>query len=136
MYKPALLNCTRTTAMVVFILVGCLFCLAGCAQLYKFIGLTEEQTQEQLAADQKTIIRTITLTRNTAADIITTAVAGIGTIVSGFLAKWLHTEKKLTNTIIRGVEIGSESHVKRSIETAAGKAGIEKQLNARVKALT
>ena len=131
-----ILKCSQKTTMTVFILIGSLFCLTGCAQLYKLIGLTEEQTEEQLAEDQKTIIRTITLTRNTAADIITTAVAGIGTIASGFLAKWLRTERKITKALITGVEKANDTNVKESIATAAGTAGIEPKLHDRVKALT
>lgn len=136
MPKPTLFNVSRTTAMITFIIIGSLFCLTGCAQLYKLIGLTEEQTEEQLAEDQETIIRTITLTRNTAADIITTALAGIGAIASGFLAKWLGTERKITKALITGVEKANDTNVKESIAAAAGTAGIEPKLHARVKALT
>lgn len=136
MLPSTVLNCSRTTAMITFILVGILFCLAGCAQLYKLAGLTEEQTNEQLAADQETIIRTITQVRTTAADIITTALAGLGAISSGFLAKWLGTERKITKALITGVEANPTGDVKESIQAKATAAGVENKLHARVKALT
>lgn len=130
------LNCSTKTAALLFILIGLLFCLTGCVQLYKLLGLTDEQTQEQISQDQETIIRTITTTRNTAADIITTAVAGLGAIASGFLAKWLGTERKITKAIITGVEEANGISVKESVQRNATAAGIQPQLHARVKALT
>ncbi len=135
-YHQTFLRCSQKTAAILFIFIGSLFCLAGCAQLYKFIGLTEEQTQEQLAEDQKTMIRTITLTRNTAADIITTALAGIGTIASGFLAKWLGTERKITKAMIIGIENTDSNLLKKNVNTQAHKLRIEPQLHKRVKSLT
>lgn len=134
--KTAILHCTQTTATLVFILIGSLFLFTGCVQLYKILGLTEEQTQEQVAEDQKTIIRTITQVRTTAAEIITTAVAGLGAIASGFLAKWLHTERKITQVLITGVESAHETNVKETIKAKATAAGVEPKLAARVRALT
>ena len=136
MLQSTVLPCSQKTAVILFIIIGSLFTITGCAQLYKLIGLTEKQTQDQLDQDQETIIRTITLTRNTAADIITTAVAGLGTIASGFLAKWLGTERKITKAMIAGVEKSKNPDTKQSITTAALAAGIEPQLHKRVKALT
>lgn len=134
--KTAVLNCTRTTATILFLLIGTLFIFTGCAQLYKILGLTEEQTEEQVSEDQKTIVRTITQVRTTTGQIITTAVAALGTIASGFLAKWLGTERKITAAMITGVEAASNETVKESITKKATSAGVESKLNARVQALT
>ncbi len=136
MLQSTVLKCSQKTAAVFFILIGSLFCLAGCAQLYKSIGFTEEQTQEQVAEDQKTIIRTITQVRTTTAEILTTIIAGLGAIASGFLAKWLSTERKMTKVLITGVEKANEINTKEMIASIAGATGIEPQLHARVKALT
>lgn len=136
MQTSTVLRCSQTTATILFILIGSLFCLTGCAQLYKLIGLTDEQTQDQLAEDQKTIIRTITLTRNTAADIITTAIAGAGAIASGFLAKWLGTERKISKTLITAVELHNTKGIKGTIKDQALADGTQPKLHARVKALT
>ena len=136
MQQSTVLKCSQTTAVILFILIGTLFCLTGCAQLYKLIGLTEEQTQDQLSQDQETIIRTITTTRNTTADIITTVIAGLGAIVSGFLAKWLGTERKMLKATITGVENANDISVKQSIKDKAMIAGVEPQLHRRVQALT
>ncbi len=130
------LTCSHRAAALTFILIGALFCLAGCAQLYKLIGLTDQQTEQLLAEDQKTLIRTITHTRNTAADIITTAIAGLGAIATGFLAKWLGTERKITKVLITGVEADNDNTVKATIHRKALDAGIESKLHARVKSLT
>jgi len=135
-YHQTFLRCSQTTATITFILIGILFTLTGCAQLYKLVGLTEEQTQEQTAKDQKTIIRTITTTRNTAADIITTAIAGLGAIASGLLAKWLGTERKLTKALITGIENAQDISVKASVKDKAMDAGVEPILHRRVQALT
>jgi len=134
--KTTILKCTQTTATIIFILVGTLFILTGCARFYDLIGLTEEQTTEQISEDQETIIRTVTQVRTTAGEIITTAIAAIGTIATGFLTKWLHTEKKITQAVITGVEDAHASDVKASIKRNATAAGVESKLAARVKVLT
>ena len=134
--SKTILNCTQQTAAILFILIGSLFIFTGCVQVYKLLGLTEEQTEQLLAEDQKTIIRTITQVRTTAAEIITTTIAGLGAIVSGFLAKWLHTERKITKVLITGVESADSSNIKKTIKAKATAAGIEPKLAARVQALT
>lgn len=130
------LRCSQTTAFFLFILIGLLFILAGCAQLYKFLGFTDQQTQDQLTKDQESEKQIIETFRLTTTELITTAIAGLGAIASGFLAKWLGTEKKLTKVLITGIEKAPNSNVKESIKTQALSAGIESQLHARVKALT
>ncbi|MBA7686860.1 hypothetical protein ES703_95319 [subsurface metagenome] len=134
--SKTILNCTQQTAAILFILIGSLFIFTGCVQVYKLLGLTEEQTEQLLAEDQKTIIHTITQVRTTAAEIITTTIAGLGAIVSGFLAKWLHTERKITKVLITGVESADSSNIKKTIKAKATAAGIEPKLAARVQALT
>lgn len=135
--KPkTVLQCSQTTATIVFILIGTLFILTGCAQIYKSLGLTEEQIDEQVSEDQKTIIRTITQVRTTTAEIITTAVAGLGTIASGFLAKWLGTERKITAALITGIESAGDLRAKESVKAKATASGIESALHARVVKLT
>ena len=130
------LRCSQKTATILFILVGSLFCLAGCAQLYKLIGLSDEQTADQVQKDQADRQKIIEGIRLTTTEIITTAVAGLGAIATGFLAKWLGTERKITKVMITGIEKANNTNVKESIATAAGAAGIEPKLHARVKALT
>ena len=136
MSQPTLLNCSRTTATVTFILIGSLFCLVGCAQFYKAIGLSDEQIAAQVAADQTDRQEIIEGIRLTTTEILTTAVAGIGAIASGFLARTLGTEKKINKVLITAIEPDSNSSLKTRIKAKATAAGIEKKLNARVKALT
>ena len=134
--KPAILACTQTTATIVFILVGSLFIFIGCAHLYKTIGLTDEQAAEQVSQDQDATTQIIQQVRWTAHDIITTAIAAAGTILSGFLARWLDTERKMTTAMITGVEASTDSTVKELIQAKATAAGVETQLHARVVSLT
>lgn len=122
--------------MISFILIGSLFTLAGCAQLYKFLGLTKQQTQNQIEKDQTDRQKIIEGIRLTTTELITTAIAGAGAILSGILAKWLGTERKITNTLITAVEKSATDTVKETIHNFAGTAGIEPQLHKRVKALT
>ncbi len=132
----SILRCSHQTAFVIFLLIGTLFILTGCAAAYKALGLTEEQIHEQVDKDQKVIIRTITTVRTTTADIITTALAGIGTIASGFLAKWLGTERRISRALITGIEKAAPGSVKDTVHQKATDAGIQKQLSRRVAALT
>ncbi|MBA7700925.1 hypothetical protein ES703_109651 [subsurface metagenome] len=122
--------------MILFIFIGSLFCLAGCAQLYKLIGLTPEQTADQIGKDQKAIAKVLDTARLDITQLITTIIAGIGAIASGFLAKWLGTERKITKVLITGIENADTTEVKQAVKANALSAGVESQLHARVKALT
>ncbi len=136
MLESTVLRCSQKTAMIAFILIGSLFCLAGCAQLYKLIGLTDEQTQDQLTKDQADRQQIIEGIRLTTTELITTAIAGVGAIASGFLAKWLGTERKITKVLITGVEKATSNAAKEQIQKQALAAGVESQLHKRVQALT
>lgn len=136
MSQPTLLQCSQKTAVILFILIGSLFIITGCAQLYKFIGLTDEQIADQVAADQVDRQKIIQGIRLTTTEIITTAIAGIGAIASGFLAKWLGTEKKINKALITGIESANGHSVKETVKNNAMAAGVEPQLHTRVKALT
>ncbi len=131
-----LLRCSQTTAFFLFVAIGSLFIVTGCAQLYKTIGMSDEQVLEQVAADQQIKEQILGGVRHTTTEIITTTIAGLGAIASGFLAKWLGTERKITKAIITGVENSQGAHIKDSIKASAIAAGVEKQLSARVQTLT
>jgi len=122
--------------MIIFILIGVLFILTGCAQLYKIIGLTDQQTADQIAKDQTARQKITEEIRLTTTELITTAIAGLGAIASGFLAKWLGTERKITTALITGIEATNDTSTKKTIQNKATAAGIEPQLHKRVLALT
>jgi len=122
--------------MITFIFIGSLFTLAGCTQLYKIIGLTNQQAADQVTADQTSKKQIIEDIRLTTTELITTAIAGLGALATGFLAKWLSTEKKITKVLITGIEQSNDTTVKESVQTRASAAGVEPLLHARVKALT
>lgn len=135
-YHQTFLRCSRATAMITFTLIGSLFCLAGCAQLYKLIGLSEDQAADQVAADQAARQKIAEGIRLTTTEIITTAVAGLGAIATGFLAKWLGTEKKITTALITGIEKADAKTAKQAVNNKANDLGVQDKLHARVKALT
>lgn len=132
----AQLLCSYHTAGLIFIVLGSLFLLVGCTQFYRLIGLTDQQTADQVAKDQKDRQQIVENIRMTTTEIITTALAGLGAIASGFLAKWLGTERKITKVLIAGIEAKEGGTTKEVVKTKAIAAGIETKLNARVRALT
>ncbi len=136
MPQATLLKCSQSTATFLFILLGSLFVFAGCAQLYRSIGMNEDQVSEQVAADQEVRGAIVNTIRTTSTDMISTALAGLGAIVSGFLAKWLGTERKMTKALIAGVELNDSKSTKESIHSIATASGIEKKLHKRVVSLT
>lgn len=62
--------------------------------------------------------------------------AGAGAILSGLLARWLGTERKMTNTLITAIETNDSNTLKEIIKAKATKNGIQPKLEARVQALT
>jgi len=158
MQKYLVLNCSRTTATVIISVTIFLFILIGCQSLFRSAGLTDEQAAQQTAqlksalegataaaiADIQTgleqghDLKTIAVKTSSAFlwKIIAAAGATVGVVLNGLLAKWLRTEKKITKVLITGVEKTNSTDLKQSIAAAAGAAGLEPQLHARVKALT
>ncbi|MBA7484094.1 hypothetical protein ES707_19618 [subsurface metagenome] len=134
--SKAILQCTQTTATFLFILLGSLFVLTGCAQLYRTIGLSDEQTATQIAKDQASRQEITDKIRLTTTELVLTITSGLGAIASGLLAKWLGTERKITTALITGVEVSNNNSVKETIKAKATSAGIEPLLNKRVIALT
>lgn len=134
--KETLLRCSQTTATFIFILLGSLFILTGCSQLYKMIGLSPEQAAEQTAKDQESRGELVNQFRTTTSELVSYAIAGIGSIASGFLAKWLGTERKITAALITGIESAGEMGAKESVKAKATASGVESALHARVLKLT
>ena len=134
--KSATLKCTYHTAGLVFIILGTFFLLTGCAGLYKILGFTPEQTAAQVAQDQAAAKEIIEQVRWTSHEIVSTAIAGAGTILSGLLARWLGTERKITTALITAIEKADDSTVKTLANDKATSAGVEPQLHARVIKLT
>lgn len=136
MPQPTLLKCSQTTATFLFILLGSLFVFAGCAQLYRSLGMTEDQVSEQVAADQEVRGAIVNTIRTTSTEMISTVLAGIGAVVSGFLAKWLGSERKMTKALITGIEDSSSKTTKETVHAKATDLGIENKLHRRVASLT
>ena len=134
--KQTILQCSQTTAAFVFIIVGTLFILTGCARFYEIIGLTPEQTAEQTAKDQESRGALVDQFRTTTSEIVSYTIAGAGSILSGFLAKWLGQERKLTTALITGIEAANDLGVKESVKAKATAAGLEPLLHSRVIKLT
>lgn len=135
-HQPATLRCKHNTAGLILITLGSIFVLVGCTQVYKTLGLTEKQAQDQTEKDQEATGAIIDQARITTTEIVTTALAGLGAILSGILAKWLNTEKKITAALITGIESAANSTTKQKVKSTATSAGIEPKLHARVLALT
>jgi hypothetical protein len=158
MQKHLVLNCSRTTATIIISLTIFLFILIGCQSLFRSAGLSNEQAALQTAELKKAIalagseaieniqtglseghdLKTIAVKTSSAFiwKIIAAAGASLGVVLNGLLAKWLSTEKKINKALISGVEKTNNTDTKEMIASIAGKAGIEPQLHARVKALT
>lgn len=126
----------KNTAALILIILGSILLLAGCTQLYRTIGLTPNQVQQQTALDQAAIQLTIEQARTHFWQIVSATIGGAGTILSGLLARWLGTERKITAAMITGIEKAPQNAVKQSITAKAVAAGVEPKLNARVRALT
>lgn len=134
--SPQIIRCTYKTAATILMTFGILFTIIGCSQLYRTIGLNEEQTAAQVAQDQDATQQIIHQVRWTTHEIISTTVAGLGTILSGLLAQWLGTERKMTTVLIKGIESADQNTAKESVQQKAILAGVENQLSKRVAALT
>lgn len=158
LHHQTFLRCSRQTATVTIFAIFLLFLIVGCASMLRKAGMTNDQATDQAAqitaalgdaaaeavadiqtrlAQDKELPAIATETASAFAWKITAIAAStIGAVLSALLAKWLSTERKMTTAIITGVEDAHASDVKASIKRNATAAGVESNLNARVKALT
>ena len=158
MQKHLVLNCSRRSVLIILAAIASLFLLIGCASLFRSAGLTDQQAADQTAQLQKAIglatseaietiqyglseghdLKSTALTAGSALvwKLATIAASTIGTILTGYLAKLLNTERKLTNVLITGIEKSPNDTAKTTVHDKAVKAGIEPKLAARVQALT
>lgn len=125
----------RNLVAGVLVLVGLAFAAVGCGQLYKLAGLPPEKVDELTAEDQAVTVELIREGREQLWQIATLVVAGVGTIVSGLLAKWLGVERKINRAVIAGVEQAEDGNAKAAIKQQATVAGVQEVLHKRVKAL-
>lgn len=158
MPKPTTLNCSRSSATLIVCATILLFILIGCQALFRSAGLSDDQAAQQIAdlksalaeattaaiADVQTglaeghDLKSIAVKTGSTFiwKIITAGGAAIGIVLNGLLAKWLRTEKKITKTLITGIENDNHDSTKTTVHKLALAAGIEPQLHKRVKALT
>lgn len=104
--------------------------------MYRAIGMDEEQVTTQVQKDQTVITKILDTTRATTTEIILTALSGLGAILSGFLAKWLGTERKITKALITGIEDAEQTSVKGHVRDSATQLGVQQILEKRVRSLT
>lgn len=130
------IRCRHNTAGLILILIGTLFVFTSCTAFYRAIGLTDEQAKAQTEKDQESRQNLTDQFRLTTTELISSAMAGAGAILSGLLARWLGTERKMTTALITGIEKADTPNVKKYVKAKAITAGIESKLNARVQALT
>lgn len=157
-HTKATLSCTHNTAGFILIASGFLYLLIGCSALYEWSGKTKPESQHQTAQDQAALSKAIADAGETLATklkegqslaaagtaaasvfawkLATILAASTGTILTGLLAKWLTTEKKITKAIITGVEKAEDQTLKNTIKEQALTLGIESALHTRVKQLT
>lgn len=118
------------------IFLGVLFLLIGCGPIYKSLGFTDVEAEEQVAKDKAEIIDAIENSRAIFWQTVSGALAGLGAIVSGLLGKWLSTERKVSSTLIKGIETAKAESVKETVHKLSVVNGVEKTLAKRVDAIT
>ena len=152
------LHCSHRTAIFLILTILALFLLIGCAALFRSAGSTDEEAQHQTALLEQALanateeainditsglaqghdLKTIAARAASAFlwKLATIGASTAGVLLTGYLAKLLGTEKKITKALITGVESAQGGSVKSAIKRNAMNAGVESTLNKRVQALT
>ena len=157
--SQSILRCKHNVAGDILIAVAILFLLVGCASLYRSLGVSSEQAAQQAAHDQAAVgqaavsagkefveqiatgtplpVAAVASGSEFIWQLLTIIATSAGTILTGWLATRLKTEKRITAAMITGVEKAAEpTGVKASIQREATAAGVEPILHARVQELT
>ena len=158
MLQSTRLKCSRRQAYFVILIIALLFILIGCAALLQKTGVppkealksSAEFTEELSSAVTEAVadmteavvegqdLKTAAI-RTTSAFIWKIATAGasvLGVALSSLLGKWLKTERKITQTLITGVENNDSKTTKETIHRLAVANGVQKILKKRVASLT
>jgi len=118
------------------VIVGVCCMTISCTAIYKTLGMTPEQTSEQLIKDSAAVAAAVDAGRVLFWQIVSSVLGGGGTILCGLLAKWLGMSNKMLAAVITGVEAAGQAETKAAIMQVALATGIEPKLDARVQALT
>lgn len=152
------LKCSRRKAYFVVLLIALLFILIGCAAFLQKTGVPPLEAAEVESEFRKDLSSAVTeavaeiatavaegqdlktaAIRTTTSMIWKIATAGasvLGVALSSLLGKWLKTERKITKTLIAGVESNDSKSTKEAIRLKAVDAGIQNVLRKRVASLT
>lgn len=158
LHHQTFLRCSHRTAALILCAIIALFLLLGCAAMLRKTGIDQAEAdrlaaiaEQNLAAAAAEAVHNIKTGIDRGHDIKSIAVkttspfawklatigaSTIGAVLSGLLAKWLGTEKKMLAATITGIEHNPTGNVKESVEARATARGVEKQLHRRVQALT
>jgi hypothetical protein len=98
--------------------------------------MTEPQVAAQVQADKEAAVQAVSAGRELLWQVVTIVVGGVGTILTGLLAKWLGAERTMNKAIILGVEGATAENVKASIQQVAKTLSVEDKLYKRVQSLT
>ena len=125
------------TVGALLIVIGLCITFAGCATMYRAIGMTAADANAAAAEDKAHVAALVNSQREAVWQIATAVVTGLGTIATGILAKLLGTERTITKAVILGVEDATGgASVKEAIQNRATTLGVEPVLEKRVQALT
>lgn len=152
------LHCSHRTAALVLCTIFSLFLLIGCAALLRKTGIPQDEADrlaaiaEQNLADaaaeaveniktglaQGQDVKSIVVETGSAFawKLTTIAASTIGAVLSGLLAKWLATERKISKACITAIEKTNNISTKEYVQKKATAAGVQKQLDRRVQSLT
>ena len=133
MRKIVRLLCFVMIALSICALIGS---LGACVPIYKALGMSEAQATTQAAKDNKAIIAIVEQTRETYFPIVQTAIAGLATIIAGYLGVALKKEKGISASVITGVELAGDADTKQSIFLTSKAMGNSKAVAAKVSTIT
>lgn len=115
------------------LLLICALCLASCsAGVYRSLGVPTTQAEAYAREDQARVDLVIGQIRDTTWEVVSTALAALGAVLSGFLAVKLRRTASIADAVIDGVELAADPGVKKKVRQVAVARGAEGLLHARL----
>jgi len=129
---------TRFFCVLLFLvsLSALLFYAVGCTPFYEFVGLSPTQVTEQAGQDANAVVHLVEVVRETVWPIAEMAIAGLATLISGWLGLALKKEKAISRAVITGIEISGSDDAKRAVFLSSQASGNAKDVRSRVSDLT
>ena len=116
-----------------FALLSLVLFVVGCGNLYKTIGMDDNQVKRQVELDSAMVSEGVSMFNEMACETYLSALSIFGGLLSAYLGVRLNRAAKKETALVRGIERGADVKTKASVEAESLKLNVGELLAQSVK---